>query len=83
MANGVLLMPSSSDVDPQLENRAVAVYKSLLPNWKIKRINCDSLVRHGGQLHFISYNIPHYVSIEGLKKHAYPRTTQKKKKKWL
>jgi len=83
MANGILLMPSYSDVDPELEKRAAAVYKSLLPNWKIKRINCDSLVRHGGQLHCISYNIPHYVGIEGLKKQAYPRTTQKKKKKWL
>ena len=80
MANGVLLMPSYSDVDPELENRAAAVYKSLLPNWVIKRINCDALVRHGGQLHCISYNIPHYVSIEGLKKRAIPSLEKKKKK---
>ena len=83
MANGVLLMPSYSDVDPELENRAAAVYKSLLPDWTIKRINCDSLVKHGGQLHCISYNIPHYVSIEGLKKRAIPTLEKKKKKKWL
>ena len=80
MANGVLLMPSYSDVDPELENRAASVYKSLLPNWKIKRINCDALVKEGGQLHCISYNIPHYVSIEGLEKRAIPNQEMKKKK---
>lgn len=80
MANGVLLMPSYSDVDPELENRAASVYKSLLPNWKIKRINCDALVKEGGQLHCISYNIPHYVSIEGLQQRAIPNLEKKKKK---
>ena len=83
LANGVLLMPSYSDVDPEIENRAAAVYKSLLPDWTIKRINSDSLVKHGGQLHCISYNIPHYVSIEGLKQRAIPSLEKKKKKKWL
>ena len=73
MANGVLLMPSYSDVDPALETRAAAVYQALLPSWTIKRINCDRLVQEGGQLHCISYNLPQYVSIDGLNKRAIPK----------
>lgn len=66
MANGILLMPSYSDVDPELEQKAEDVYRSLLPAWQVKRIPSDSLVRAEGQLHCISYNVPRYVSIEGL-----------------
>lgn len=66
MANGRLLMPSFSDVDPALEDRAEEVYRSLLPAWEIKRIPCDGLVKGGGQLHCISYNLPRYVPLDGL-----------------
>jgi agmatine/peptidylarginine deiminase len=75
MANGVLLMPSFSDVDPALEARAEEVYRSCLPpGWEVKRINCDKLVNLNGQLHCISYNIPNFVSIEGLSRKAFPQT---------
>jgi len=70
MANGLLLMPSYSDVDPALENEAEAIYRKLLPGWKIARINCDGLVKQEGQLHCISYNVPKYVSIDGLLERA-------------
>jgi len=73
MANGVLLMPSYTDVDPAIEDRAEAVYRSLLPGWSVKRINCDKLVFDHGQLHCISYHIPHFVSIEGLLDNAIPK----------
>lgn len=63
-ANGMILMPSFSDVDPALEDKAEAVYKSVLPGWKVKRIVCDQLVREQGQLHCISYNIPNYVNLD-------------------
>ncbi len=66
MANGILLMPSYSDVDPELEQRAENVYRSLLPGWQVKKVRSDGLVKAGGQLHCISYNVPRYVSIEGL-----------------
>ena len=37
-ANGILLMPSFSDVDPSLEQRAVQVYQSVLPpGWIVKK----------------------------------------------
>jgi len=76
MANGVLLMPSFSGVDPEIEARAEAVYRSSLPEgWVVKRINCDKLVNLNGQLHCISYNIPGFVSIEGLLRKAKPIMT--------
>ena len=74
MANKVLLIPSFSDVDPAIENQAEAVYRSVLPSeWSIKRINCDKLVLHHGQLHCISYNIPAFVNIDNLLSHAIPK----------
>ncbi len=73
LANGVLLMPSFSDVDPVIEDRAEQVYRSALPNWEVKRINCDKLVKLQGQLHCISYNIPHFVSMEGIIKNSHPK----------
>ncbi len=73
MANGVLLMPSYSDVEPSLEDRAEEIYRSLVPDgWEIKRINCDSLVALRGQLHCMSYSIPNFISIDGLLKASYP-----------
>jgi agmatine/peptidylarginine deiminase len=66
LANGILLMPSYSDVDPELEDRAEQVYREALPGWEVKRIPCDELVKDEGQLHCLSYNVPRYVSIEPL-----------------
>ena len=70
LANGILLMPSFSDVDPAIEDAAEEVYRALLPSWEVKRINCDALVKEEGQLHCMSYNLPKYVSIEGLLRKA-------------
>ena len=74
MANGVLLMPSFSNVDPAIENRAEQVYQSTLPpDWVVKRINCDKLVALRGQLHCMSYNIPNFIPIDGLLEKAIPK----------
>lgn len=72
-ANGILLMPSFSDVDPSLEQRAVQVYKSVLPpGWIVKKINCDNLVKLHGQLHCISYNLPKFLPVNKLIKSSFP-----------
>ena len=72
-ANGILLMPSFSDVDPSLEQRAVQVYQSVLPpGWIVKKINCDNLVKLHGQLHCISYNLPKFLPIDNLIKRSFP-----------
>lgn len=70
LANGILLMPSFSDVDPALERQAEETYRKLLPAWEIKKINCDALVTGEGQLHCMSYNLPKYVPIDGLLRKA-------------
>ncbi len=70
-ANGIVLMPSFSDVDPGLEDRAEAVFRSALPGWQVKRILCDRLVKEQGQLHCISYHIPNYVSLDHLIARSY------------
>jgi len=71
MANGALLMPSFSNVDPAIENQAEQVYLSILPpDWEVKRINCDKLVALRGQLHCLSYNIPKFIPIDGLLENA-------------
>jgi len=72
-ANGILLMPSFSDVDPSIEQRAVQVYQSVLPpGWIVKKINCDNLVKLHGQLHCISYNLPKFLPINDLIKISFP-----------
>ena len=77
IANKLLLMPSYSDVDPAIENKAEAVYRSVLSSdWDIKRINCDNLVLHHGQLHCISYNIPNFIDIDNLLSQAIPQINQ-------
>ena len=66
-------MTSYSDVDPVVENLAEEVYRASLPSgWQVKRINCDKLVALRGQLHCISYNIPNFISIDGLLEKAIP-----------
>jgi agmatine/peptidylarginine deiminase len=72
LANGILLMPSFSDIDPEMEDQIEETYQALLPGWEIKRILCDGLVQREGQLHCISYNLPKYVNLDGLYENAYP-----------
>ncbi len=61
-ANGTLLMPTFSDVDPQLQQEAFATFARLLPGWKIAGIRADELVAKQGLLHCISLHLPSYVS---------------------
>ncbi len=76
LANGVLLMPSFSDVDPSIENKAEDVYRSIIPSdWMVKRINCDKLIPLRGQLHCMSYNIPNFIPINGLIEKSFPQTS--------
>ena len=73
-ANGTLLMPSFSDVNPALEQKAMEIYQSSLPDgWEVKKVNCDQLVNLHGQLHCISYNLPGFLPIDALIKNSYPK----------
>ncbi len=57
-ANGTLLVPNYPDVDRDLALKALAVYKKLLPSWKIKLIDCNRIIASGGALHCLSLNLP-------------------------
>lgn len=66
LCNGVLLLPSYSDVDPKIETEVMETYKRLVPGLEIVTINCDSLVRNRGVLHCIGITIPGYVNVRPL-----------------
>jgi agmatine deiminase len=57
-ANGVLLVPQYSDVDPAVNRNALDIYASILPDWKIVPIECLSIAKLGGALHCITCNVP-------------------------
>jgi hypothetical protein len=65
-ANGVLIVPTYSTVDPAIEQKALQVYRRLLPNWKVVGVNADALAAQGGSLHCVSLNIPGFVSARRL-----------------
>jgi len=57
-ANGVLLVPQYSDVDPAVNRHAIGIYESILPDWKIVPIECLSIAKMGGALHCVTCNVP-------------------------
>ncbi|NLF31019.1 MAG: agmatine deiminase family protein [Planctomycetes bacterium] len=63
-ANGVLLVPSYSDVDPAVERQVLDLYRRLLPTWQIVPINVDSLIRLGGALHCVAAHVPAFVTVD-------------------
>lgn len=68
--NGLLLVPSYSDVDPELQEKVATTYRSLLPEWEVKMIPANDLVEVGGFLHCLTLGIPHYVDPSRLLEYA-------------
>jgi len=62
-ANGVLLVPTYQGVDRGLQARAMRVYRSLLPGWKIVPIDSSQIIDNGGALHCITANVPKGKSV--------------------
>ena len=56
-ANGVLVMPTFKNVAANVERKAIDVYKSLLPNWKIELVESSSILQSGGALHCATMNL--------------------------
>lgn len=56
-ANGALLMPSYGKTDAQAQARAAALYRRLLPGWKIVPIDASGVTRQGGALHCVTMNL--------------------------
>ena len=61
LVNGVLLVPSYSDVDRPLEKKAMDVYRKLLPEWKIVPICADAQVDKKGLFHCLMRGVLHYM----------------------
>lgn len=62
--NQVLLVPSYPSCDENVERVAFNLYRQLLPEWTIKPIPCDALIRLGGGIHCVAMNIAE-ASAEG------------------
>ena len=62
-ANGTLLMPTFSGVDPAMQAEAMALYARLLPGWKVVGVRADSLHTSEGLLHCVAMNVPSFVKL--------------------
>lgn len=59
--NGLLLVPSYSDVPAEVQERVFQTYRSVMPQWEIVPVNADGLIATGGFLHCMTLGIPHFV----------------------
>lgn len=62
-ANDLVILPSFDDNPRDYVERAVAVYKSILPNHTIKVINTTSLKKLEGSVHCMSINVPEFAKL--------------------
>ena len=56
-ANGTLIVPGYKMVDPRIQQRAIDVYRSLLPDWSIEIVESSSMLHSGGALHCATMNV--------------------------
>lgn len=63
-ANGLLLVPTFTDVDPALEAEALQVWREALPGWELRGLRTDALAKRFGLLHCLSQTLPGYVRLE-------------------
>lgn len=63
MANGVLLMPTFAELDPQMQTEAMETYSRLLPGWQIVGVRADPLLYGNGLLHCITMDVPAFVKL--------------------
>lgn len=56
-ANGVLLVPYYPESRDSF-HAAVAVYRRVLPGWRIAGVDCSTIIRSGGAVHCLTATIP-------------------------
>jgi agmatine/peptidylarginine deiminase len=64
-ANGVVLVPQYPDCCPELDRRALEIYREVLPDWQVVGINASTLIAKRGSLHCCSLNLPIMPSLHG------------------
>jgi agmatine/peptidylarginine deiminase len=57
-ANGIVVVPTYSGINPDIERRAMATYASALKDWEIVGIDASTVIIQRGSLRCISINIP-------------------------
>ena len=57
LINGTALVPVYPSVCPDLDQKALAIYKQELPGWNVVGIDATQLIERGGALHCISLNL--------------------------
>lgn len=57
-ANGALLVPQYPEHSPELDRRALEIYRDVLPDWEIIGVNASTLINNRGSLHCLSRNLP-------------------------
>ena len=62
-ANDLVILPSFDDNPRAYVERAVAVYKSILPDHTIKVINTTTLKKLEGSVHCMSINVPEFAKL--------------------
>lgn len=56
-ANGLLIVPRFGKVDPAGRDKAVAVYRRLLPDWKVVTLDAEAWITLGGSLHCLTKTV--------------------------
>ncbi|MFN3193598.1 MAG: agmatine deiminase family protein [Aureliella sp.] len=56
-ANELLLVPSWPGISRDIEDRVVSTYRTLLPDFEIKFVDCGALVGRGGALHRLACHL--------------------------
>ena len=62
-ANDLVILPSFDDNPRDYVERAVAVYKSILPEHTIKVIDTTTLKKLEGSVHCMSINVPEFAKL--------------------
>lgn len=57
-ANGTLLVPQYSDCCPDLDERALKLYRGVLPGWRVVGVDVSQLIVLNGALRCITMNVP-------------------------
>jgi agmatine/peptidylarginine deiminase len=57
-ANGTLLVPTYPDVDLSGGEHALAIYRQLMPGWKVFGVDISTMARHHGGLRCVTLYVP-------------------------
>lgn len=57
-ANGALLVPTYPDIDQAGGEQALAIYRRLLPGWRVFGVDISAMARHEGGLRCVTLYVP-------------------------